>query len=274
MSGPAVIGKFEGKCADSNIENANGMYLETWRAVPGYEGYYEVSNMGDVRSIDRHIVDKRGLNYCIKGKLLSKCNTSQGYLVVVLSKNGKSKTISIHRLVATAFLPNPKNLYAVNHKDGNKKNNCITNLEWCTLEYNNIHAMMNGLAPATHIVAINQVSGFISEFLSAKQFEIITNSRNASYCLQHDKVCNRYRLFYADDQMNLKRSKQLNKIQSIGGNSPIPIRCIESGETFPSITKCGKFFHIDDELIRHAVRHGTGYVKKLNLTFEEIDRGD
>lgn len=105
--------------------------IEEWRPVVGYEGLYEVSSYGRVRSLDR---------YCYrlqKGKVLSPAKDRYGYLTVTLNCNGKSKTIKIHRLVAQAFLPNPDNLPQVNHKDENKINNIVYNLEWCDAKYNN-----------------------------------------------------------------------------------------------------------------------------------------
>ena len=107
---------------------------EEWRAVPGYEGLYEVSNMGRVRSLDYLVRTQYGRFRRIKGRILKSGIASNGYCMVVLSK-GKSKTI--HRLVASVFLPNPDNLPIVNHKDEDKTNNCVNNLEWCSSKYNN-----------------------------------------------------------------------------------------------------------------------------------------
>ena len=104
--------------------------IEEWRPVVGYEGLYEVSNTGQVRSLDRFYYRLH------KGKVLSPTKDRYGYLTVTLNCNGKSKTIKIHRLVAQAFLPNPDNLPQVNHKDEDKTNNNVTNLEWCTAKYN------------------------------------------------------------------------------------------------------------------------------------------
>ena len=104
--------------------------IEEWRPIEGYEGLYEVSNIGRVRSVDRFYYRLH------KGKVLSPTKDRYGYLTVTLNCNGKSKTIKIHRLVAQAFLPNPDNLPQVNHKDEDKTNNNVDNLEWCTAKYN------------------------------------------------------------------------------------------------------------------------------------------
>ena len=98
--------------------------MEEWKDVRGFKGLYEVSNLGRVR-------DKNGL--------LKEYNTD-GYIRVCLKKtlNGKriSRCIGVHRLVAQAFIPNPHRYKEVNHKDENKSNNCVDNLEWCTRKYN------------------------------------------------------------------------------------------------------------------------------------------
>jgi hypothetical protein len=104
---------------------------EIWRAVVGYEGLYEVSNLGNVRS----------LNYGNTGKckLLKLCFDKYGYLQVGLCKNKKRKMCRVHRLVAITFILNLMKYPAVNHKDENKINNKVENLEWCTVEYNNAY---------------------------------------------------------------------------------------------------------------------------------------
>lgn len=109
---------------------------EEWRAVVGYEGYYQVSNIGRVRSINRIVYHPLG-NKNIKGRILKNGNDSYGYLIVVLSKDGHSKTKKIHTLVANAFIENVFNLPQINHIDENKHNNNVSNLERCTAKYNN-----------------------------------------------------------------------------------------------------------------------------------------
>lgn len=105
--------------------------MEEWRLIEGYE-YYEVSNLGRVRSWINNKWKRRNTP-----KILSLHRLTKGYLGVSLSSAPNvSKTIKVHRLVAKAFIPNPDNLPMVNHKDENKTNNCVSNLEWCTNKYN------------------------------------------------------------------------------------------------------------------------------------------
>ena len=114
--------------------------MEIWRDIQGYEGLYQVSNYGRVKSLERNFTN--GINGCtikhIDEHILIPQN-EKGYLRVNLYKNGKQKFCSIHRLVAEAFIPNPNNYPQVNHKDEDKANNKITNLEWCTAQYNNTY---------------------------------------------------------------------------------------------------------------------------------------
>lgn len=104
------------------------MKKEYWKPVLGYEGLYEVSNWGRVKSMN--------YNHTGKERIMKLVPNKAGYLYVVLYKNGKVKTFRVHRLVAEAFLPNPDNLPEVNHKDENKLNNNVNNLEWCSAKYN------------------------------------------------------------------------------------------------------------------------------------------
>ena len=106
---------------------------EIWKDIPGYEGLYQVSNLGNVKSISWKNTG------AAKNLWLKPHN--KGYYQVELVKNKVKKTYVVHRLVALAFIPNPQNLPVINHKDENKKNNRVENLEWCDFKYNNRYSM-------------------------------------------------------------------------------------------------------------------------------------
>lgn len=123
-----------------------------WKPISGFEGYYEVSDTGCVRSVDRDIINKNGIRHHLKGKLMKLTPvinkyriSNSNYIVVNLRKHGKSHVIPVHILVAKAFIPNPDNLPTVNHKDGDKSNNVVENLEWASYAENNIHALRYNL---------------------------------------------------------------------------------------------------------------------------------
>lgn len=120
--------------------------IEEWRDIEGYEGLYQVSNTGRVKSLSHKIKANisGGVRYTEEHfKILHK--GWHGYIWVALCKEAKSKTFSVHRLVAKAFVPNINDYPAINHIDGNKENNNASNLEWCTNAQNSRHAIEHGL---------------------------------------------------------------------------------------------------------------------------------
>lgn len=109
--------------------------VEIWKDIKGYEGYYQVSNQGNVKTI------KDSIN-----KLRAFGSLPSGYKQVTLCKDGKCKSFLVHRLVAEAFIPNPDNLPIINHKDEDKTNNIVSNLEWCTYQYNTQYSLGRKIA--------------------------------------------------------------------------------------------------------------------------------
>ena len=112
--------------------------MEIWKPIPGYEGHYEASNMGRIRSVNKIIKHPRNPKMPLprKGRILKSELDKYGYPVVTLSKDAKTKTFKIHRLVALTFMPNPDNLPQIDHIDGVKYNNQPKNLRWCTTQQN------------------------------------------------------------------------------------------------------------------------------------------
>lgn len=135
---------------------------EIWKTIKDYPNY-QVSNLGRVKS----------LNYG-KEKILKNNKDKDSYFQIALSKEGKVKVFKVHRLVASAFLPNPDNLPQVNHKDENKTNNCVDNLEWCTGRYNNNYGTHNermAKAKSLSILQFTKQGEFVKKWSSAMQVE-------------------------------------------------------------------------------------------------------
>lgn len=112
---------------------------EEWRDIEGYEGYYQVSNLGRVKSLDRIITYKDNRKFLKKGNVMTQTKDKEGYLTIGLSMNGKQKTFKVHRLVAMSFIPNGEKLPQVNHLNSLVYDNKVENLQWCSNKMNCIH---------------------------------------------------------------------------------------------------------------------------------------
>lgn len=148
---------------------------EIWKDIEGYEGLYQISSYGRVKSLKRYIRKKHSNEF-----LLSEVNDDKGYLMVHLRKPSSSKHIRIHRLVAQAFIPNPNNLPQVNHKDEDKTNNRVDNLEWCDAKYNlsygtrqkrEIKTQQQTHPSCKPVLQFTKDGDFIKKFISTKEVE-------------------------------------------------------------------------------------------------------
>lgn len=192
---------------------------EVWKDIEGYEGQYQVSSLGRVRSLDRYVQrphSKTGkiVNFLVKGQLIkTRKNNTNDYIVVVLSDGHRhQKTKLVHRLVAQAFLPNPNNLQEVNHLDENKENNIVSNLEWCS-RIDNVRygtgVARNGVLHRVAVLQCNEHGDVIRRWDSIKQaaqaFGVTHGAiGNICKCKGTAKTCKGFRWRYADNT-NTKR---------------------------------------------------------------------
>lgn len=168
---------------------------EIWKDIKGYEGLYQVSNLGRVKSLGN------GKSNNSKVKILKPCKNKDGYFLITLSKNNKKKSYRINRLVASAFIPNPNNLTQVNHKDEDKTNNRVDNLEWCDSKYNTNYGTRNKRI-SKPIIQFTKNGEFVRKWDSATQVEkeLSIKQQNISKCCgEKIKSAYNYKWGYADD---------------------------------------------------------------------------
>lgn len=146
--------------------------MEIWKDVVGYETLYQVSNLGRVKSLDMKLPYKRHGNNCFrvrKGKILTPAIMKNGYLRVEMSKDGTHKLNLVHRIVANAFIPNLNRYKEINHKNCDKCDNRVENLEWCDSSYNKKHALENKLYKTEKPILQLKNGVVIKEYKSAME---------------------------------------------------------------------------------------------------------
>jgi hypothetical protein len=180
---------------------------ETWASIKNYEGFYKVSNYTTIISLARNGHPDR---------LITPTLSPIGYYIVGLSKNNESNSFYLHRILATTFLQNPDDLPCVNHKDGNKLNNTLMNLEWCTFKRNSQHAIENGLM---------KMSGEDNHSAILKEYEVLE-------------------IFYS--------SLKTNELTRLYNVAPVTISQIRTGRNWSFLTgkkHTPKYSHLTTEII-------------------------
>lgn len=172
-----------------NLES-NSLENEIWKPIPNFENKYEVSNLGRVKTLINKRIDKNGIVYSKKPKIMKQSFSTTGYLFVRLEK----RPYKVHRLVAMAFIPKPNNKNIINHKDFNPLNNKVENLEWCTQKENVEHAVLNKRNKKYYYYDKDEAIELFEKGIDSKIIsEMLKVPRNSILNLLHNK--------------NIKRSK-------------------------------------------------------------------
>lgn len=237
---------------------------EIWKDIKGYEGLYQVSNLGRVRSLDRYVNAMYGKRF-VKGFIRkSHINIGLGYKTLVLSKNGINTEVYIHRLVAEAFVPNPNKYNIVNHRDEDKTNNRYDNLEWCTALYNMTYSKVQEKQRKKVSIPVKQYDlegNFIKEYVSSKEAGDAMNVM--PYCISYccmGKIgsVKGFLWAYADGRPKLKHTRVLKRKvvqKDLNGNIL---------NVFDSIRDAGNKTNSNISLIGRCCkghrRHTNGYV--------------
>lgn len=237
--------------------------MEEWKWIEGYEGQYQISNKGRVKSFKKK-----------EPKILTPKKDGRGYyLMICLRKNGKDKYCLIHRLVAQAFIPNPKNKEQVNHIDGNKKNNCVENLEWNTPTENINHALDNGLMSTRRpVLQVDLIDGkIINEFKSITDASLktgINTSTIQDHASERYWSDTRYSWIYQDEE-NIEeklqeRLKKSNVIQMLNKETEEVMREFENQDI------AGKSFNSKSGAINNCLkgRSKTAYGYKWRYKYK------
>ena len=160
--------------------------FELWKDVEGFEGLYQVSTWGNVRSLDRHVNTMGNSKRLVKGKILKGSPDKDGYLIVHFRKDGKEFAFKKHRLVALAFISNPENKSQVNHIDENKTNNYVCNLNWMTCKENINHGTHNERCAKSNSKKVYQYS-LDGKFI--REWDSISDIHNNGFKGAHISEC-------------------------------------------------------------------------------------
>lgn len=250
---------------------------EVWKFIKGYEGKYEVSNLGKVRSLD---YSHTGLSKELKLNVNQK-----GYEYVVLCINGKTKYKLVHRLVLDAFLPNYFNKPQVNHIDGNKRNNKVENLEWCTAKENVHHAVRTGLMKITEETKLKMslshkgekccnygkhLSKETRKKLSESHRGIFDGENNPMYGKKHSEEAKK-KISERNKNMSEETRRKIGEShRGVKSHKCVKIKCLTTDETFDYMLEAARKYNIAHQSISACCRGKQKTAGKHPMTGEKL----
>ena len=234
---------------------------EIWNDVVGFEGFYEVSDKGNIRSIDRKILRKDGVEVFQKGVILKKC-LSHGYHTVCLNKNGDRKVVRVHRLVAEAFIPNYENKPYIDHINTIKTDNRVENLRWVTQKENfhnpvSINTWKESIKyrknpRSRKVVCLNTREVFETIVEAAKRYNIDANDGGIQRCCEGkykyrgiDPISNEKLVWvYYSDFIRMSDDDIIDKLKTERNHFRKQVRCITTGKMFKDAIDAAKYYGI------------------------------
>lgn len=222
---------------------------EIWKDIPEYEGYYQASNLGRIRSVDRISIMKDGRSRKRQGCIIKSELNNSGYKLVHLYIDGKRSAVLVHRMIALTFIENKDNKAYVNHVDCNKQNNELYNLEWCTGFENMKHAVDNGL-----FVAYKRTT----EQRKNISIRMSKTHKGVKKSADHCRIMSEQRKGRPPKCMTERKRKDFVKVI-----------CVNTGEIFPTIKDAADSIGVNKNKLWRHLRYGTIY-PSITLTFKII----
>ena len=245
-----------------------GIFKAEWKPVKGYEGYYEASNLGQVRSLDRYIKDKNGKIRFIKGRILKFEIDKYGYYLIPLCKNGKQKMFKVHRLVAEIFILNTENKPHIDHINTNRINNRVFNLRWVTLKENNNNPLTKKKMSESKKgrCLTEETKKKLSKIRKGKIFSE-ESKKKMSKAHKGKTLSEETKKKLSESHKGKHHSEESKKKMSENSKIKRKVLCIETNVIYNSIAECSKAMNIFRDNISAVCRCKRKSVKGYHFKF-------